>query len=79
MIEGDNKLTVTYCELLTLFDALFLTDIRVDWETHNVIEGDKKLTVTYCKLLTLNDLHCFYQIFMLTGKHTMWLRVTTNL
>ena len=32
--------------------TLFLPDIRVDWETHNVIEGDKKLTVTYSKLLT---------------------------
>ena len=29
---------------------MFVTDIRVDWETQNVVEGDKKLTVTYCKL-----------------------------
>ena len=47
VIEGDNKLTVTYCKLLTLIDALFLPDIRVGWETHNVVEGDNKLTVTY--------------------------------
>ena len=55
MVEGDKKLTVTYCKLLSLFDALFLPDIRVDWETHNVVEGDNKLIdliVTYSKLLT---------------------------
>ena len=41
------------------------------------LRGDNKLTdliVTYNKLLTVNELHCFYQISMMTGKHTMWLR-----
>ena len=50
-------------------------------ETHNVVESENKLTdliVTNSKLLTLNELHCFYQISVLTGKLTMWLKVTKN-
>ena len=41
--------------LLTFF---ILTDIRVDWKTHNVIEGDNKLIdliTTYGKPFPLKD------------------------
>ena len=41
-----------------MMNVLFLPDIRVDWETHNVVEGDKKLVdliVTYGKPFPLKD------------------------
>ena len=58
VIEGDKKLTVTYCKLITLIWYIVLTDIRVDWEAHNVLEGDNKLIdliTTYGKPFPLKD------------------------